>query len=135
MRVCLAARPFVKLVARAGALATVALCGLAVSCGEPSRLPDVLPLTPRTDVYMLAGTVTETAPTTSTMIPQALLTLDGINSGNSTTSDENGRFSFGQVKGGRFNLVASRDGYQTGTFAIELKRDSDYAIRLAPERP
>lgn len=132
MRACLTARRVIRLVARVGAPAVV-LCGLSVSCGEPSRLPTVLPLMPSNDTFALVGTVTETAPRTSTTISNAMLTLDGINSGSSTTSDENGRFSFGPVKGGRFNLVAARDGYQTGTFVIELKRDSDYAIRLVPE--
>jgi hypothetical protein len=135
MKTCLAARRFVSLVRRAGVRTALLVCGLAAACGEPSRLPTVLPLAPSSEMFLLSGTVTETAPTTSPMIPHALLTLVGINSGTSTTADDNGRFSFGQITGGRFSLVASRDGYQTGTFAIELKRDSDYAIRLAPERP
>jgi hypothetical protein len=126
------ARRFVGGAARAGIIGTVVVCTLATACGEPSRLPTVLPLTPSSDTFSLSGTVTETAPTTSTAIPHALLALDGINNGMSTTADETGRFSFGQVKGGRFSLVASRAGYQTGTFAIELKRDADYAIRLSP---
>ena len=55
--------------------------------------------------------MTETEPTTSTRIPNAFVTFDGLNSGQSTMSDGDGRFVFPELKRGRFNLVASRDGY------------------------
>jgi hypothetical protein len=132
MKACLAVRRFVRLVRHPGARTALLVCGLAAACGEPSRLPDVLPLTPTSDVFPLSGTVTETAPTTSIRIPHAVLALDGVNSGASTMADETGRFSFGDVKGGRFNLVASREGYETRSYAIELKRPSDFMIRISP---
>lgn len=125
-------RTLKQVLSRVGVGAAIICLAMTAACHEPTRLPSNIPTAPSEAIYSLAGTVTETEPTTSTRIPNAFVTLDGINSGQSTMSDGDGRFLFPELKNGRFNLVASRDGYVTKSFAIDLMRDSDFAIRLDP---
>ena len=123
-------RTLKQVLSRVGVGAAIICLAMTAACHEPTRLPSNIPTAPSEAIYLLAGTVTETGPTKSTRIPNAFVTLDGINSGQSTMSNGDGRFLF--PENGRFNLVASRDGYVTKSFAIDLTRDSDFAIRLDP---
>lgn len=104
--------------------ATLVVVCLAISCGgssAPTRPSDAQAPT-------LAGAVTETAPTTTTGIPGAMLTFTvGGNMGRSAVTDSDGRFAWSGLQAGQSTVAVSASGYQTMEFPVVIKSCEDSA--------
>lgn len=106
---------------------------LAAGCGGRSSPTRPTPAT-QSQSATLSGTVTETAPTASTRIPGATVTIvDGPNAGQSATSDANGVFQFGTLQKGDFTVRANAREYVARVQSVTLTGDQTLTVELDPE--
>jgi hypothetical protein len=81
----------------------------------------------------MTGRVTESAPTTTTPIGGATVTIaDGANAGKSTTTDSGGNFSLASLTAGGFTVNVSAPGYQARGIGVSLTTSSTQAFSLSP---
>lgn len=86
--------------------------------------------------FTLSGVVTETAPTTSTLLAGARITfLDGANAGKTGTSGADGRFEITGVTNGGYSISVILAGYQTITLPVGVDGNTTLTIRLNPLAP
>lgn len=102
--------------------------GLLVACGgggggnpaKPSAPSSPAP-TPSPTTFTLNGKVTETAPTASTPIAGARVSIgDGPNAGRSTTTDASGNYTFASLERSGFTVTASANGYEPRSQGVDL---------------
>ena len=145
-------RSLVSMVSLAGALALspgpLALSSGPLTQNGPPQLPPRVPVAPTppprpagpardlalpvTGSASLAGVVT-TDEATARPVRRVVLTLNGggLRQGRVAVSDDEGRFSFGDLPAGRFNLSGTRPGYVTSYYgARRLWRGPGTAIDL-----
>lgn len=81
--------------------------------------------------FALFGTVYESAPTPSTPIPGAKVTIvGGINDGASVVANGVGFYYFGPIYGGDFSLRAEAAGYDSSTTPVHLNANRGIALSL-----
>jgi hypothetical protein len=113
--------------ARALALATVSALLLA-SCESDDPTPAPTPVTtptptpaptpaPAGPTFTVSGTISETAPTTSTRVPEAEVQLSG---GVATGSGGDGTFTIPNVTNGTYTLRVAKAGYETATQTVTV---------------
>lgn len=96
----------------------------------PAPAPAVQP------TWSLAGTVTETSPTTSVAISGATVTIaDGPDAGKNTTTAASGAFSFTGLKQAGFTVTAAKSGYASSSQGVTLDGNKSLTFRLAPLGP
>jgi len=90
-------------------------------------------LAPLAACCTMRGTVTETAPTSTTPVVGATITItNGSNTGTTATTDANGQFTFSNVQG-TMTLRASAANYDDATQTITMTTDrTDIAFQMAP---
>lgn len=86
--------------------------------------------------FKAAGTIAETPPGFA-VVPNARVEIvAGANMGNATTSDANGNFSFGTMRGDDYTFKVTRDGYQDLLQKVSLTRDlTNITVLLYPAPP
>lgn len=83
--------------------------------------------------FTLSGVVTETAPTTSTLLAGVRVTVvDGANQGKSATTGADGRYQITGVVNGGFSVSAALAGYTTVTQPVGINGNTTLDFRLAP---
>lgn len=82
----------------------------------PTPVPTPTP-TPSGPTFTVSGTVSETAPTTSTRVPEAEVQLSG---GVATGTVSDGTFSIPNVQNGTYTLRVAKAGYETTTQAVTV---------------
>ncbi len=83
--------------------------------------------------YTLTGTVTETAPHSTTPLNGARVEIiDGANQGKFSLTDSKGQYQITTVLAGSFNVRASLDGYDNTTKLITLNANTTLAFALNP---
>lgn len=73
--------------------------------------------------FKAAGTVSETPPGFAAVANARIEIVAGSNAGTVVTSDADGNFSFGTMRGDDYTLRATRDGFQDLTQKLSLTRD------------
>jgi Carboxypeptidase regulatory-like domain len=97
---------------------------------SPTPQPDPQP-PPQT--WTLSGTISETAPTASTRIANATVTIvSGPDDGRSVRSDANGAFQVAGLKPAQFTVRTQSPNYVDGSHFVTLDRDQTIAIGLDP---
>jgi hypothetical protein len=77
----------------------------------------------------LSGSVSETAPTASTKVPGATVTITaGSNAGKNTTTDASGNYFFQNLSTGALTLRATASGYQDGIRDVTLTSDQSSIV-------
>jgi hypothetical protein len=118
--------------------ALLVVVALTVSCGGNGVRQSVLPAGPTSPpapqgTWTLSGTTSETAPTGSTRIPGATITiLDGLNAGRSATTDANGAFQLASLHAGSFTIRTRAADYVESSQPLTLGSDQSVAIELDP---
>jgi hypothetical protein len=109
----------------------MAIACLVTACGESPSIPSGQG---PSALVALTGSVTESAPTTTTPIPGAVLTFaDGANAGRSIQTDQTGAFSITALQSGRFTLNVAANGYQATDFPVMLSPTTTIqTFRLRP---
>ncbi|MCL4814501.1 MAG: carboxypeptidase regulatory-like domain-containing protein [Vicinamibacteraceae bacterium] len=116
---------------------------LLVACGgsgggnpaKPSA-PGAQAPTPAPTTFSLSGKVTETAPTSSTPIAGARVSIgDGPNAGRSTTTDAAGTYTFASLERSGFTVTASADGYEPRSQGVDLTANRTVNFQLRPLGP
>jgi Carboxypeptidase regulatory-like domain len=109
-----------------------------VSCGDdpggsPRPTSPVSP-TPPAQTWTLSGTVTETAPTTSTRIAGATITaVAGLDAdGASVTTDANGGFHLAALAAGTYTIRTRAANYVESSQPLTLAANQTLAIQLDP---
>ena len=86
--------------------------------------------------FTLSGLVTETAPTTSTVLPGVRVTIvDGANAGKTATTGADGRYSITGVVNGGFTVTAQLAGYTTASLPVGINGNTTLDFRLDPTAP
>jgi hypothetical protein len=86
--------------------------------------------------FTLSGLVTETPPTTSTVLSGVVVTvIDGANQGKTATTGADGRYQITGVVNGGFTASASKAGYTTATLPVGINGNTTLDFRLAPTAP
>jgi hypothetical protein len=86
--------------------------------------------------FTLSGIVTESAPTTSTVLANARITfVDGANQGKTATSGADGRYSITGVVNGGFTVRVELAGYTTVNVPVGINGNTTLDIRLDPTAP
>lgn len=86
--------------------------------------------------FTLSGIVTETAPTTSTVLSGVVVTIiDGANLGRTATTGADGRYSITGVVNGGFSVSAVKAGYTTVVLPVGINGNTTLDIRLEPTTP
>src|SRR5205085_173664 len=99
---------------------------------SPSPTPTPTP-TPTPSTFTLAGTVTESAPTTSTAIAGATVTIaDGPNAGRTAVTDGGGNFSFSALQVAGFTVTATAAGYTPLSIGVSLTSNQTIRFALPP---
>ena len=112
----------------------VALLG-TVSCSGGERALPANPTSPSppSGTLTLSGTTSETAPTTTTAIGGAKVSVShGPNAGRTVTSDGNGAFTLGALEAGIFAVRVEAANYVTHSQEITLTADQRVAFALDP---
>lgn len=111
----------------------------SVSCGDGGSASPSIPTPvgstpiPPSGTLTLAGTVTETAPTASTRIAGATITVvEGPNAGRSATSDANGTFQLATLQSGTFTIRVRAADYVERSQSVTLTADQTVTIELDP---
>lgn len=87
----------------------------------------------RPATYILSGQVTESAPTTSTMLSGARIEFtDSSNQGRFAITDASGRYQITLVPPGTYNLRATLAGYVESTKQVAVNTDAIADFALAP---
>lgn len=107
--------------------------GARRSPGSPTPTPTATPTpTPQPQTFSFSGTVSETAPTTSTRIAGARVRIiDGPNAGQTAMTDANGAFQLA-LQPGAFWIDTGAAGYVELSQFITLNGDHKVAIGLDP---
>jgi Carboxypeptidase regulatory-like domain len=110
----------------------------AVSCGgegggSPGS-PSPTPPTPAAQTWTLSGTVTETAPTASTLIAGATVTaVAGLDTdGPSVTSDANGVFHLASLAPGDYTIRTRAVNYAESSQPLTLADNQTMTVQLDP---
>ena len=83
--------------------------------------------------FTLSGVVTESAPTTSTVLAGAVITfIDGANLGKTATSGADGRYQITGVSSGGFTVSATLAGYVGTAVPVGVDGNTTLNIRLDP---
>ena len=83
----------------------------------PSPVPTPTPPAPSGPTFTVSGTVSETAPTTSTRVPDAEVQLSG---GVATGSMADGTFTIPNAASGTYTLRVAKAGYETATQTVTV---------------
>jgi hypothetical protein len=83
--------------------------------------------------FTLSGFVTESAPTTSTLLIGARVTIiDGANQGKTATTGADGRYSISGVSNGGYTVTAVLSGYRDAVVPVGIDGNTTLDIRLDP---
>lgn len=83
--------------------------------------------------FTLSGQVTESAPTISTVLAGAVITIiDGANQGKTATSGSDGRYQIAGVVNGGFTITATLAGYNSAVLPVGIDGNTTFDIRLNP---
>jgi len=83
--------------------------------------------------YVLSGLVTESVPTTSTILSGARIEfVDGVNQGKSATTDSTGHYEITQVSEGTFSVRATLSGYADTPKQVTINANSTLDFALVP---
>ena len=86
--------------------------------------------------FTLSGSVTESAPTTSTVLAGVRVAfLDGANAGKSATTGADGRYSVTGVVNGGYTVTATLAGYTSAVLPVGIDGNTTLTIRLDPVAP
>ena len=86
--------------------------------------------------FTLSGTVTETPPTTSTVLAGVRVTfVDGANQGKTATTGADGRYAITGVINGGFTVSATLTGYNPAVVPVGIDGNTTLNIRLDPLAP
>jgi hypothetical protein len=86
--------------------------------------------------FTLSGIVTETPPTTSTVLSGVVVTVvDGANLGRTATTGADGRYQITGVVNGGFSVSASKSGYTTVLLPVGINGNTTLDFRLEPTTP
>jgi len=86
--------------------------------------------------FTLSGSVTETPPTTSTVLAGAVVTfVDGANQGRSATTGADGRYQITGVVNGGYTVSATRAGYTPVALPVGINGNTTLDFRLEPIAP
>jgi hypothetical protein len=86
--------------------------------------------------FALSGLVTETPPTTSTVLSGVVVTfVDGANQGKTATTGADGRYQIPGVVNGGYTVSASKAGYTTVLLPVGINGNSTLDFRLEPTAP
>ena len=86
--------------------------------------------------FTLSGIVTETPPTTSTVLPGVVVTIiDGANQGKTATTGADGRYQITGVVNGGYTVTASRAGYTPAALPVGINGNTTLDFRLEPIAP
>ena len=89
-----------------------------------------------TPTFTLAGIITETPPTTSTVISGVVVTfVDGANQGKTATTGTDGRYQIPGVVNGGYTVSAAKAGYTTVLLPVGINGNSTLDFRLEPTAP
>jgi hypothetical protein len=125
-----------------GSIVCVFACLVSlVSCGGGSESPtsptsNPTP-TPQAQTFTLSGRVTETAPTQTTVVVGATVSVvDGANAGKSAVSDSTGNYSIAGLQRGGFTVNATAEGYAGTSTGVDLtaNRTQNFALALSGPR-
>lgn len=109
-----------------------------VSCGGKNGGGSSTPSspTPTPTTFTLNGRVTETAPTQTTAIVGAHVSIgDGPNMGRSTTSDTGGNYSLTNLQRSAFAVTASAEGYKPQSQTVDLTSNTSLNFGLDRSGP
>jgi hypothetical protein len=83
--------------------------------------------------FTLSGHVTESAPTISTVLAGAVVTIiDGANQGKTATSGTDGRYQIAGVVNGGFTITTTLAGYNSAVLPVGIDGNTTFDIRLNP---
>lgn len=83
--------------------------------------------------YTLSGVVTESVPTTSTVLPGARVELmDGVNQGRFAVADASGRYELTGAAAGSFSIHATQAGYTDVTQQVTISANTTLNFALVP---
>jgi hypothetical protein len=83
--------------------------------------------------FTLSGIVTETPPTTSTVLAGVRVAfVDGANAGKSATTGADGRYQITGVVNGGYTVTASLAGYTTASLPVGVNGNTTLDVRLDP---
>lgn len=86
--------------------------------------------------FALSGVVTETPPTTSTVLPGVRVEIvDGANQGKFATTGSDGRYQISGVVNGGYTVRASLAGYTTAMLPVGINGNTTLDFRLDPTTP
>ena len=86
--------------------------------------------------FTLSGIVTETPPTTSTVLSGVVVTfVDGANQGKTATTGADGRYQITGVVNGGYTVSASKAGYATLMLPVGINGATTLDFRLEPTAP
>jgi hypothetical protein len=86
--------------------------------------------------FTLSGLVTETPPTTSTVLSGVVVTfVDGLNQGKTATTGADGRYQIAGVMNGGFTVSAAKAGYTTLQLLVGVNGHTTLDLRLEPTTP
>ncbi|HYE87804.1 MAG TPA: choice-of-anchor D domain-containing protein [Vicinamibacterales bacterium] len=86
--------------------------------------------------FTLSGIVTETPPTTSTVLSGVVVTfIDGANQGKTGTTGADGRYQITGVVNGGFSVSATKAGYTSVTLPVGVNGNTTLDFRLEPTTP
>jgi hypothetical protein len=90
----------------------------------------------RPPAFTISGLVTESVPTTSTVLAGARIEFtDASNEGRFATTDSSGRYQITQVPAGTYNVRATLSGYVDSTKQVRVTADAiaDFALVPTPQ--
>ena len=83
--------------------------------------------------FTLSGLVTETPPTTSTVVAGVIVTIiDGANQGKTATTGADGRYQISGVVNGGYTVSATKAGYTTSMLPVGINGNTTLDFRLEP---
>jgi len=86
--------------------------------------------------FTLSGQVTESAPTISTVLAGAVVTIiDGANQGRTATTGTDGRYQIAGVVNGGYTVTATLAGYGSAALPVGIDGNTTFNIRLNPLAP
>lgn len=86
--------------------------------------------------FTLSGIVTESAPTTSTVLPGVRVTIiDGANQGKTATTGADGRYQIANVVNGGYTVTATLAGYRDVAMPVGISGHTTFDFRLDPLSP